>query len=86
MGRRGVGTITQCVTGRLATIEEVVDWQPYDHIGWRVTVPDVGPVEATVDLDPVEGGTRVHLRWTVDGPGEPMRARSPRSRARSARR
>ena len=30
-GRRGVGTITQCVTGRLATIEEVVDWQPYDH-------------------------------------------------------
>ena len=67
-GRRGVGTVTQCVTGRLATIEEVVDWQPYDHIGWRVTVPDVGPVEATVDLDPVEMGTRVHLLWTVDGP------------------
>jgi hypothetical protein len=66
-GLRGVGTVTQCVTGRLATIEEVVDWQPYDHIGWRVTIPDVGPVEATIDLDPVESGTRVHLRWTVDG-------------------
>ena len=66
-GRRGVGTITQCVTGRLATIEEVVDWQPYDHIGWRVSVPDVGPVQSTVDLDPLEGGTRIHLRWTVDG-------------------
>ena len=65
-GHRGVGTITQCVTGRLATIEEVVDWQPYDHIGWRVTVPDIGPVGATVDLDAVETGTRVHLRWTVD--------------------
>ncbi len=68
-GHRGVGTITQCVTGRLATIEEVVDWQPYEHIGWRVTVPDVGPVGATVDLDPVEGGTRVHLRWSISGPG-----------------
>jgi uncharacterized protein YndB with AHSA1/START domain len=67
-GRRGIGTVTQCVTGRLATIEEVVDWQPYDHIGWRVAVPEVGPVEATVDLDPVAPGTRVRLRWTVDAP------------------
>lgn len=67
-GRRGVGTVTQCVTGRLATIEEVVDWQPYDHIGWRLTVPDIGPVDATIDLDPVETGTRVHLRWTSEGP------------------
>jgi hypothetical protein len=70
-GRRGVGTISQCVTGRLATIEEVVDWQPYDHIGWRVTVPDVGPVQSTVDLHPAGVGTRVHLRWTVDAPGLP---------------
>ena len=84
-GRRGVGTITQCVTGRLATIEEVVDWQPYDHIGWRVTVPDVGPVQATVDLDPVEGGTRVHLRWTVGGPGPADADTLRRDRAREAR-
>ena len=27
-GRRGVGTTAQCVTGRLATLEEIVDWQP----------------------------------------------------------
>ena len=67
-GRRGVGTITQCVTGHLATIEEVVDWQPYDHVGWRMTVPDVGPVAVTVDLDPAEAGTRVRLRWTVAEP------------------
>jgi uncharacterized protein YndB with AHSA1/START domain len=68
-GHRGVGTITQCVTGRLATIEEVVDWQPYEHIGWRVIVPDVGPVGATVDLDQVEAGTRLHLRWSIGDPG-----------------
>jgi len=68
-GRRGVGTISQCVTGRLATLEEIVDWQPYDHIGWRIAVPDVGPVQATVDLDPVDEGTRVRLRWSVGMPG-----------------
>lgn len=68
-GRRGVGTVSQCVTGRLATLEEIIDWQPYDHVGWRVVVPDVGPVEATVDLDRVEGGTRVRLCWIRGGPG-----------------
>ena len=41
-GRRGVGTQAQCVTGRLATLEEIVDWQPYDHVGWRITVPALG--------------------------------------------
>jgi hypothetical protein len=32
-GLRGVGKLAQCVTGRLATLEENVDWQPYDHVG-----------------------------------------------------
>ena len=66
-GRRGVGTVSSCVTGRLATLEEIVDWQPYDHIGWRLAVPGVGPMRATADLDAVDGGTRVVLRWAVDG-------------------
>jgi hypothetical protein len=64
-GRRGVGTTSQCVTGRLATLEEIVDWQPFDHAGWRLAVPDIGPVEATLDLVPIDDGTRAHLRWTV---------------------
>ena len=64
-GRRGVGTSSQCVTGRLATLEEIVDWQPFDHAGWRLAVPDIGPVEATLDLDPIDDGTRAHLRWIV---------------------
>lgn len=67
--RRGVGTIAQCVTGRLATVEEIVDWQPYDHVGWRLAVPGVGAVEATVDLDAVDGGTRVQLRWAIPSGG-----------------
>ncbi|MBI3748308.1 MAG: DUF2652 domain-containing protein, partial [Chloroflexi bacterium] len=66
-GRRGVGTTAQCVTGRLATLEEIVDWQPYDHVGWRLAVPEIGPVAATADLAPVDGGTRIRLRWEYQG-------------------
>ena len=68
-GRRGVGSRAQCVSGRLATLEEIVDWQPYEHVGWRLAVPDVGPVLATVDLDPIDDTTRIRLRW--EGPAEP---------------
>jgi len=66
-GRRGVGTTVQCVTGRLATLEEIVDWQPYDRVAWRLAVPGVGPVAATADLDPTDGGTRLRLRWAYQG-------------------
>jgi uncharacterized protein YndB with AHSA1/START domain len=66
-GRRGVGTTAQCVTGRLATLEEIVDWQPYDRVAWRLAVPGVGPIAATADLDPTEGGTRLRLRWAYQG-------------------
>jgi uncharacterized protein YndB with AHSA1/START domain len=67
-GRRGVGTTAQCVTGRLATLEEIIDWQPYDRIAWRLAVPGVGPVAATADLDPVQSGTHLRLRWAYTGP------------------
>ena len=66
-GRRGVGTIAQCVTGRLATLEEIVDWQPYDHAGWRLAVSGLGPVDVSADLEPFEGGTRLRLRWAYFG-------------------
>ena len=70
-GKRGVGTVARCITGRLATIEEIVDWQPYDHLGWRLAVPGIGSVRATADLVPVEGRTRFTLRWAVDA-GTPL--------------
>ncbi|HET9346253.1 MAG TPA: DUF2652 domain-containing protein [Candidatus Limnocylindrales bacterium] len=66
-GRRGVGTTAQCVTGRLATLEEIVDWQPYDRVAWRLAVPDVGPVAATADLEATEGATRLRVRWAYQG-------------------
>jgi hypothetical protein len=30
-------------------------------------VPGVGPVAATAELDPTEGGTRLRLRWAYQG-------------------
>jgi uncharacterized protein YndB with AHSA1/START domain len=66
-GRRGVGTTSECVTGRLATLEEIIDWQPYDRVAWRLAVPGIGPVAATADLDPTDGGTRLRLRWAYQG-------------------
>jgi uncharacterized protein YndB with AHSA1/START domain len=66
-GRRGVGTTAQCVTGRLATLEEIVDWQPYERVAWRLAVPGIGPIAATADLDPTESGTRLRLRWACSG-------------------
>ena len=72
-GRRGVGTTAQCVTSRLATLEEIIDWQPYERVAWRLAVPDVGPIEAVTELDPIPDGTRLRLRWarhgkSADGP------------------
>ena len=55
------------MTGRLATLEEIVDWQPYEHLGWRTAMPGIGRVVATADLEPVDGGTRVLLRWRHEG-------------------
>jgi hypothetical protein len=70
-GRRGVGTTNRCVTGVLATLEEIVDWQPFEHAGYRVAVPDLGPVEATYDLSerPEQGVTTIRHRWVPAGQG-----------------
>ncbi len=73
VGRRGVGTTAQCVTGRLATLEEIIDWQPYDRVAWRMAVTGVGPVAVIADLQPTGRGTRLRVRWAYPGdtPADP---------------
>ena len=66
-GRRGIGTRAQCITGRLATLEEIVDWQPYDHVGYRIATPGIGLIEAAIDLQPAAAGTDVRVRWRLGG-------------------
>ncbi len=68
------------MTGRLATLEEIVDWQPYDHVAWRLAVPGLGPVEATADLEPTDGNTGLRVRWRYAGEGLPDEAAVERLR------
>ena len=79
-GRVGPGTTTRCVTGRLASLEEVVDWQPHEHIGWRVAVRGIGPVAATADLESTDDGTQVRLRWSIAPEATPSRSAVQRLR------
>jgi hypothetical protein len=62
-GRRGIGTTTQCVTGRLSSLEEIIDWQPFEHVGYRIAVPGIGSVDSSYDLAAEGGRTTVRLRW-----------------------
>ena len=60
-GRRGVGTTNHCVHGRnAASIEEILDWRPYDVITIRFQMPIPGAPKLLITdtFEPVEGGTR----------------------------
>jgi hypothetical protein len=63
-GRRGLGTTSQCVVGRLSTIEEVIEWRPYERLARRARVGRLGPLTWTWDLHPASIGTELRLRWT----------------------
>ena len=60
-GRRGVGTRNHCVHGKGAVVEEVLDWHPPEHFTIRFAGEGLAGV-VTYELEPVEGGTVVHLR------------------------
>jgi uncharacterized protein YndB with AHSA1/START domain len=65
-GRRGVGTVNHCVHGKEATtVEEILDWRPFDYYTERSTLPMPGGPKVlftTVFADRPEGGTHVEIR------------------------
>lgn len=66
VGRRGIGTVNHCMHGKDAIIEEVVDWQPYEHVTYRslLPIPDVPKLLSTyLFTDLGDGRTRVELRF-----------------------
>jgi hypothetical protein len=68
--RRGVGAVNHCMHGKNASIEELLDWRPYDYLTLRNTVPTpVGPVSflQTTELEPTPDGTILHLRISAPG-------------------
>ena len=67
-GRRGVGSTAACVVGRLSTLEEVIEWRPFERLARRARVGRLGLTTWTWELRPVGGGTRVRVRWTRPQP------------------
>ncbi|HEX7172940.1 MAG TPA: DUF2652 domain-containing protein, partial [Candidatus Limnocylindria bacterium] len=62
-GRRGVGTTTACVSGRLKLIEEILDWRPFDTFTRRLAHPDLGRVTAIHRLSEIATGTHLEVSW-----------------------
>jgi hypothetical protein len=63
--RRGVGATNHCMHGRNASVEELLDWRPYDYFTLRNTVPTpMGAIRflQTTEFEPTPSGTIVHMR------------------------
>jgi hypothetical protein len=60
-GRRGIGTQNHCVHGKNASLEEILDWRPFDYytILNQVPMPLLKPMRMMFELEDVAGGTRV---------------------------
>jgi len=65
-GQRGVGTVASCVVGRLKTVEEIVDWRPFDAVARRMRHPELGNLTTLYRLTEIASGT--HLEATLFGP------------------
>jgi uncharacterized protein YndB with AHSA1/START domain len=75
-GRRGSGTRNHCVHGGNAvTLEEILDWRPFDYytIEVKPPMPLLRPIRITHELEDSPDGTRV-TESTAAGPGFGQRA------------
>ena len=65
-GRRGIGTVNHCMHGKDAVIEEVVDWEPNDHVTYRtlLPIPDVPKLLNTYQLTDLGDG-RTHIEFRI---------------------
>jgi Protein of unknown function (DUF2652) len=61
--KRGLGTVTSCTADRLATIEEIVEWQPFATFARTIKLPADARLTARHELQPDDGGTRLRIRW-----------------------
>ena len=89
-GRRGIGTTAQCVTGRLATLEEIVDLAALRPCRLATRRPGARAGRRHVRISNDDGGTRLRLRWAYLGDppaneGEIAHPRRQGGRLRTAR-
>ncbi|HEY7464066.1 MAG TPA: DUF2652 domain-containing protein [Candidatus Limnocylindria bacterium] len=62
-GRRGIGTTNHCVHGEGATLEEILDWRPFDYFTLKSTVPGIGSWVVTEEVQATDGGAHVAIRF-----------------------
>jgi len=62
-GRRGVGTMNACVADRLASVEEILEWRPFEAFARRVSMPGVGRLSVRYELTREDDATRLSGRW-----------------------
>jgi hypothetical protein len=58
-GRRGVGTTNHCMHGDGVTLEEILDWRPFQYFTVRTTLPN--GLSAITMEELVEAGAATHL-------------------------
>ena len=61
-GRRGIGTRNHCVHGDGASLEEVLDWRPFEYFTFDQRIPGVVHYVSTTELTPTPEGTHVTIR------------------------
>jgi len=61
-GRRGVGTVNHCMHGPDASIEEILDWRPFDYLTGRSSRAGAPTMVFTYEFEPTPTGTRVSFR------------------------
>jgi uncharacterized protein YndB with AHSA1/START domain len=64
-GMRGVGTVNHCVHGGMAIDNQIVDWKPFHYYTQRTASP-MGSLLITLELSPVDGGTRLVYRMKFE--------------------
>jgi hypothetical protein len=62
-GRRGIGTTNHCMHGEGATLEEILDWRPYDYFTVRSTLPGGASAVSTEELTETAFGTHISVRF-----------------------
>lgn len=67
-GRRGVGTMSACVAHRLESVEEILEWRPFEAFVRRATVPGVGRLAVRYQLAAEGESTRLQVHWYGPAP------------------
>lgn len=81
-GRRGVGTTASCVIGNLKTVEQIVDWRPFESFARKVLDPDLGSATAIVRLSELATGTHLDVSWFASARPAPSPAATSAFRER----